>query len=52
MLIAAIIIYIIGAVLRNWIWPIEAFGGAGGCLNQILALLWFLLLLGGLGVFN
>jgi hypothetical protein len=51
MLILAIILYVVGAFLRNWIWPIEAFSGEGGCLNQILALAWFALLLAGLGVF-
>jgi len=52
MLIAAIIVYIIGGFIKSFLWPIEAISGEGGCLNQILALLWFLLLLGGLGVFD
>lgn len=53
MLTLAIILYVIGAFLRDWdfIWPISALGGAGGCLVQIMGLGWFLLLLAGLGVF-
>lgn len=50
MLIAAIIIYVIGMILRNPIWPIECLTGQGGCLNQIISLLWVGLLLAGLGV--
>ena len=53
MLILAIIIYVVGAFLRNFdfIWPISALGGEGGCLVQILAVGWGLLLLAGLDVF-
>lgn len=53
MLVVAIVIYLIGAFLRDWdlIWPINALGGAGGCLTQIIAFGWWVLLLAGLGVF-
>ena len=38
MLTLAIILYVVGAFLRDWdfIWPISALGGAGGCLVQIM----------------
>jgi len=52
MLVLAIVLYVIGTILRHWWWPIEALGGEGGCLNQILAVAWFVLLLAGLGVFD
>ena len=53
MLVLAIIIYVVCAFLRDWdfIWPISALGGEGGCLAQILVVGWVLLLLAGLGVF-
>ena len=53
MLILAIIIYVVCAFLRDWdfIWPISALGGEGGCLTQIMVVGWVLLLLAGLGVF-
>lgn len=36
MLILAIIIYVVCAFLRDWdfIWPISALGGEGGCLGS------------------
>lgn len=50
MLILATVSYIILAFLRDWdfIWPINALGGEGGCFTQILALAWFVLLFAGL----
>lgn len=53
MLILAIIIYVVCVFLRDWdfIWPISALGGEGGCLTQLLVVGWVLLLLAGLGVF-
>lgn len=53
MLVLAIIVYVVCAFLRDWdfIWPISALGGEGGCLAQILVVGWVLLLLAGFGVF-
>ena len=47
MLIAAIVIYIILAVLLGPLWPLSMFG-RGGCLGQLVVAAWVALLIAGL----
>ena len=47
MVIAAIIIYIIFAILFGPLWPLSMFSKAG-CLGQIIVLAWVALLIVGL----
>lgn len=47
MLIAAIIIYIVFALLFGALWPFSMFG-RGGCLGQIIVIAWVSLLVAGL----
>lgn len=47
MLIAAIVIYVIFAVLFGPLWPLDMFG-KGGCLGQIVVAGWVALLIAGL----
>ena len=45
MLIAAIVIYVILALLTGPFWPLDYISGKAGCLGQIICLLWGGLLL-------
>lgn len=48
MLVAAIIIYIILAIVAGPLWPLEMFS-KGGILGIIFVIGWFILLIAGLG---
>ena len=48
MFIAAIIIYVILALLTGPFWPLELISGKAGCLGQIIALLWGGLFIAGI----
>lgn len=48
MFIAAIVIYVILALLTGPFWPLELISGKAGCLGQIIALLWGGLFIAGI----
>lgn len=48
MLIAAIVIYVILALLTGPFWPLDYINGKAGCLGQIICLLWGGLFIAGL----
>ena len=48
MLIAAIVIYVILALLTGPFWPLDYISGKAGCLGQIISLLWGGLCIAGL----
>lgn len=47
MLVAAIIIYIVLAILFGPMWPLDMFG-RGGCLGQLIVAGWVALLIAGM----
>ena len=48
MFIAAIVIYVILALLTGPLWPLDYISGKAGCLGQIICLLWGALFIAGL----
>ena len=51
MLVAAIIIYIVLAILFGPMWPLDMFG-RGGCLGQLIVAGWVALLIAGMASEN
>jgi hypothetical protein len=48
MLIAAVIIYVILALVTGPFWPFELLGGKAGPLGYLLVIVWFILLIAGI----
>lgn len=48
MFTTAIIIYVIAAILVGPLWPLELISGKAGPLGVLLAIGWFVLLIGGM----
>lgn len=49
MFIAAMVIYTIAAFLVGPLWPLQLISGKAGLIGVVLAIGWFILLIGGIG---
>ncbi len=47
MITAAIVLYVIFALIKGVLWPLELLGGKGGVLGYLLLIIWISLIIGG-----